>query len=251
MHLKCLGGTDRGKRRHHDEDAFLIANLDEARSAECLDCDVGSYGVLLAVSDGLGGAPAGEVASRATVHALYEELRADDVRGDEKRSLARVVARANQDVLAAAQRPDRRGMGATLTAGLVRSGAVYLAQVGDSRAYLHRDGSLRQVTKDQSFVQMLVDAGHLTPEQAEHHPQKNVVTQVMGQERPVRADVGHLPLRHGDRLLFCSDGLFNAIDEEAIARLLLDADPVRALIGAANAAGGPDNITVIIAEVAR
>jgi len=249
MRLSVMGGTDRGRRRELNEDAFLIVDMDDDRKGDRLHLEVGEAGVLLAVSDGLGGAPHGEVASATTVHALYDELKTVGVRGDERKLLSRVVSLANNDVVAAAQRPSRAGMGATLTAALVRRGIAFLAHVGDSRGYLLRDENLRRITHDQSFVQMLVDQGHLTQAQAEHHPQKNVVLQVMGQETPVRAEVGSLAVRSGDRLLLCSDGLFNAIEDDEIAALLAGENAVRELIDAANAAGGPDNVTVVVALV--
>lgn len=214
--------------------------------------EVGPRGILLAVSDGLGGAPAGEVASELSVDAMFDELRRPFHAGDLDALLQRAVSRANARVNAAARTPERAGMAATLTATLIHGSTAHLVQVGDSRAYLLRDGALRQITHDQSFVQTLVDQGYLTIEEAERSPLRSVVTSVIGQEQ-VNAELGRLALLEGDRLLLCSDGLSGAIDHRAILAGAAEAEPEQAclrLIDAANAAGGPDNITVIVAMVA-
>lgn len=253
LHVHVAARTDAGRVRDHNEDCFLMVDLDSGTREEGdAEWTVGDRGVLLAVSDGIGGAAAGEVASALSVEALWHELEQERGGRDVAEKLERVVVRANRRVRDAARTPGRRGMGATLTAALVCGRDVHLAQIGDSRAYLLRDGLLRQVTKDQSYVQKLVDEGALTPEQAERSPDKNVILQAMGQPHDVRVALGHLALRPGDRLLLCSDGLTNAIGDEDIARIAQqDVDTAcAALIDAANAAGGPDNITVVLAEVA-
>lgn len=246
--------TDRGRQRSHNEDALLVVNLDGTeRCEDHAQWVVGARGVLLAVSDGLGGAKAGEVASEISVEAMFEELRRERLEGDLDRMLQRAVARASRRVLEAGRSKERKGMGATLTAALIEGTTAHVVQVGDSRAYLIRNREIRQITHDQSYAQTLIDQGTLTAEQAEHSPLKNIVSQVMGQAEDVRAVLGRLSLRPGDRLLLCSDGLSNAIDDAAILQEAAEADIPSAcarLIDAANEAGGPDNITVVLASVA-
>ncbi|MBI2394806.1 MAG: serine/threonine-protein phosphatase [Deltaproteobacteria bacterium] len=253
LHVHVTARTDAGRVREQNEDCFLIVDLDSGtREADGAEWSVGDRGVLLAVSDGIGGAAAGEVASALSIEALWHEIEQESGEGDVADKLERVVVRANRRVRDAARTPGRRGMGATLTAALLCGRAVHLAQIGDSRAYLLRGGQLRQVTRDQSYVQKLVDEGALTPEEAERSPDRNVILQAMGQANDVRVALGHLTVRPGDRVLLCSDGLTNAVSDEDIARIAQQAVEAAcaALIDAANAAGGPDNITVVLAEVA-
>ncbi len=252
----AIGGlTDTGRVREHNEDAFLVVDLDTLQPCtSTATCTVGDRGILLAVSDGMGGAKAGEIASAMSLDALAEELEQDGGTTGVPDRLRRVVVRASRRVNQAAQRPDRRGMGATLTAALFCGGVVHLAQIGDSRAYLLRNGEIRQVTHDQSYVQMLVDEGLMTPEEAETSPQKNVILQVMGQPKDPKVELGKLAVRSGDRLLLCSDGLTNAVPDQDIAKIAFGSGPLdvicKALVDAANAAGGPDNITVVLAVIA-
>lgn len=254
LRLTIAARTDRGLQRSNNEDALLIVNLDaQERCEDVADWHVGHRGVLLAVSDGLGGARAGEVASEMSVEAVFEELRLERRAGDLDRMLQRAVARASRRVCEAGRTRERQGMGATLTAALIEGTTAHVVQVGDSRAYLLRGGELRQITHDQSYVQTLLDEGSITKEDAERSPLRNIVSQVMGQDEEVRADLGRLVLRAGDRLLLCSDGLSNALDESQILRGAAEAEVASAcerLIEAANAAGGPDNITVVLAAVA-
>ena len=210
-------------------------------------------GVLLVVSDGMGGAKAGEVASALTVEAVVGGLqRAVRDKPADGEVLRRVIEMASQKVHEAGKRPDRRGMGATLTAVLAMGPAAYVAQVGDSRAYLLRDGQIGQITHDQSYVQMLVDAGVMTPEEAEASPRKNIILQVIGQE-VVRVALGRISLKPGDRLLLCSDGLTNVVDDATISAVAKPpgdlAKVVSALIALTKEGGAPDNVTVIVAEV--
>ncbi len=254
LRLTIAARTHRGQRRSHNEDALLIVNLDaRERCDDVAEWHVGERGVLLAVSDGLGGARAGEVASELSVEAMFDELRRERRAHDLDALLQRAVARASRRVRDASRTREREGMGATLTAALIEGNTAHVVQVGDSRGYLLRDGELRQITHDQSYVQTLLDEGAITPADAERSPLRNIVTQVMGQDEEVRADLGRIVLRAGDRLLLCSDGLSNALDEGAILRGAAARDVALAcahLIEAANAAGGPDNITVVLAAVA-
>lgn len=262
MHLDVAAHTHPGRVREHNEDAFLLLDLDSHARASAhgtdtkeraLSYDVGERGVVLAVSDGMGGAAAGEVASAISVQALVDELQRDDGKDAIPDRLNRVVVRASRRVREAGKQPGRRGMGATLTAALVCGDNIHLAQIGDSRAYLMRDGQIHQVTHDQSYVQMMVDEGVMTPEEAERSPQKNVILQVMGQKDDVHVDLGHIHVHRGDVLLLCSDGLSNALSDDEIHRIVTTSSDVRTaaktLVQQANRAGGPDNITVVVAAV--
>jgi serine/threonine protein phosphatase PrpC len=261
MRLDLAARTDPGRQRAHNEDAYLLCDLDAGARASAREIDrkerfdrfvVGERGVLLAVSDGMGGAAAGEIASSISLQSLYDELVRDEEGGAVAERLARVVRHASRRVREAG-RGDRRGMGATLTAALFCGSAVHIAQIGDSRAYLLREGFIKQVTHDQSYVQMMVDEGRMTLAEAERSPQRSVIMQVMGQRDDVRVALGRISVRPGDRLLLCSDGLSNAISDDVICKIVHQVPFVRdaaaRLVDAANAAGGPDNITVILAKI--
>lgn len=255
--VRAFGQTDVGLVREANEDSFTMAELSKAQrwqggaAAEWSSTDAG---VLLVVSDGMGGAKAGEVASALSVDAVLGGMvRAVRDKPADGETLRRVIEMASEKVHEAGKRPDRRGMGATLTAALVVGYTAYVAQIGDSRMYLLRGGRIGQVTHDQSYVQMLVDAGVMTPEEAESSPRKNIILQVMGQQT-VRVALGRVSLRSGDRLLLCSDGLTNVVDDATINAI---AKPPGDLVKASNAlvrltkeGGAPDNVTVILAEVA-
>jgi serine/threonine protein phosphatase PrpC len=181
---------------------------------------------------------------------LRSALREDD--GTPTASRIEVaIQRANADVVEAAKTADKKGMGATLTALLVQDADAYLAQVGDSRAYLLRDGRLRQLSRDQSLVQLLVDGGVMTQEEAKHAPQKNVILQAMGLASDVRAAVARLHLRRGDTVLLCCDGISNAVSDDELQSLLVSSPPGDACtqaIALANERGGEDNLTAIVAR---
>lgn len=202
---------------------------------------------LIAVADGMGGHQAGEVASATAL----EALRAAVASGE---PLREAIEGANEAVLEKSESDrDLHGMGTTLTAGMVvADGSLTIGHVGDSRAYLSRDGELRQITDDHSLVEELVRGGELTPEQAEVHPQRSIITRALGIDPQVDVDVYPIELRDGDRILLCSDGLSTMVRPEEIESILgREPDPRRAaqlLVDAANAAGGEDNITAVIVE---
>ncbi len=232
-----------------------MAELRTARrwSGDVVQWSSGEGGVLLAVSDGMGGANAGEVASALSIEAVVRGMVEAAKRGvPDGEALRRVIEQASWAVHQAGKRPDRRGMGATLTAVLVAETTAYVAQIGDSRAYLLRDESIGQLTHDQSYVQMLVDVGVMTPEQAEKSSAKNIILQVMGQEE-VRVALGRVDVRRGDRLLLCSDGLTNVLDDATIEKIARPPkDIARActeLVAKTRAGGAPDNVTVVLADV--
>jgi protein phosphatase len=201
--------------------------------------------VTLAVADGMGGAVAGEIASATALNAAL----------DATGTLPERIQAANDAVVMAGRSdPTLLGMGTTLTiAEIEAGGSTRIGHVGDSRAYLLRDSQIRLITTDHTVVQQLVDGGYLTPEQAARHPQRNIITRAIGMPGDVGAEEYEEHLRHGDRLLLCSDGL-NALlnDEQIETGLRAGASPEEAvwsLIEAANAAGGVDNTTVVVVFV--
>ena len=222
--------SDTGRQRRSNEDSYF-------RRAP-----------VFAVADGMGGARAGEVASRILVETLEPGL--PDEGPDEER-LATRVREANQRIYELAQADaDRAGMGTTVTAAVVGDAAVSLAHVGDSRAYRWRDGGLEQMTRDHSLVEELLRRGKLTPEEAADHPQKSVITRALGPEAAVDVDKRSVPAQDGDVFLLCSDGLTAMVHNARIAEVLRSSSSLaqagRALIAAANEAGGRDNITVVL-----
>jgi serine/threonine protein phosphatase PrpC len=209
---------------------------------------------LLVIADGVGGHAAGEVASRWIIQVLAQLDNCRLVKPLDA-ALADAVAWGNQTIGFISEcRPESAGMSTTLTAvALGNDGAYVLANIGDSRTYLLRDGRLSRLTRDDSFIQELVDRGELTPEQARRHPARNVVMEALDGRPERRAATEILAARPGDRLLLCSDGLSDALDDHALAELLrAHADReacTRALVAAALAAGGRDNVSAVVADV--
>ena len=209
---------------------------------------------LLAVADGMGGHAAGEVASAAVIDAL-RPLDAQIPAGELLDALDHAVRRAKSALREMAETdPALEGMGTTLTALLWSGSQLGLVHIGDSRAYLVRDGEVFQITHDHTLVQTLLDDGKITKDEASSHPQRSLVLRALVSNRDYDADLELREARLGDRYLLCSDGLHEAADAEAISRVLLTvADPDRAaqdLIALALAGGGADNITCIVADVA-
>jgi serine/threonine protein phosphatase PrpC len=247
--------TDVGRARTTNEDAYAVTDLASGRQLEIQRgahaLDVQERGALLALSDGMGGHQAGEVASALVLESLQAALQ--ETQGALHEQLEEAVQRANRSVNIAAQAASRHGMGATLTAVFVRGAEAYIAEVGDSRAYLLRNGRLRQITRDQSLVQLLVDQGVLTADEARRAPGKNVILQAMGLSRDVRVAIGRLELRRGDRFLLCSDGVSNAVSDDELRQMMTGSDPRAAcetMIALANDRGGLDNQTAIVADLA-
>jgi protein phosphatase len=216
-------------------------------------------GTLFMVADGMGGAAAGEIASATAVDIVLRQLR-DELANLEHVTPAELVGAVNRAAETAnssifhmaAGRPEFRGMGTTATIVILLGDTLYLAQVGDSRAYLVRDREAIQLTKDQSLMQKLIEAGELTEEEAQQSERRNIILQALGPEPIVRVDITHQRVRRGDVLVMCSDGLSGLVRAEEIAHAV-DEEPdlVAAcdrLIGLANDRGGPDNITVIAAR---
>ena len=224
--------TDTGQLRGNNEDAFLV---DDAHG-------------LFAVADGMGGHAGGEVASRTAI----EGLRAAFASGS---NIEEAIGRANDAVIdRAATDVQLTGMGTTLTAVTIGGpGELLFGHVGDSRAYLLHDGTLARVTDDHSLVEELVRDGRLTPEQAESHPQRAIITRVLGGDPDVQVDLYPVAVQNGDRVILCSDGLTTMVRERDVERIArTERDPQHAadaLVAAANDAGGDDNITVIVIDV--
>jgi len=257
--LNVFGRTDVGQIREHNEDNFLIADLTKQTrtlTEEERHPVVGTRGIVLGVCDGMGGAAAGEIASQMAVDTLYESLIDSPPPADHDalaRRLVRAVEAAGQRIFNEA-RVDRtrRGMGTTATIAALVDSRMFIAQVGDSRAYVLRNNQLIQVTRDQSLVTQLIEAGQLTEEEAETFEHNNIILQALGTADTVQVDLTYVDLRQDDRLLMCSDGLTGMIRAEEIRQVLLNqSDPLIAckeLTDRANAAGGHDNITVIVAD---
>jgi serine/threonine protein phosphatase PrpC len=243
--------SDIGRVRSKNEDAFTVAELAAGTElATAAEFELPDRGLLLAVSDGMGGHPAGEVASLLVLDSLRQALAADQS-GPVQAWLEQAVRRANAAVRSAAGLQNREGMGATLTAVVLIGGEAYIAEVGDSRAYLCRGGRLHQLTRDQSLVQMLVDDGVISHQDAAHSPHRHVIVQAMGHADEVRVAIGRLALRRLDTLLVCSDGVSNACRHDELRRIVSWHPPRKAaarLIDLGNERGGEDNLTVIVAQ---
>ncbi|MBK8595632.1 MAG: Stp1/IreP family PP2C-type Ser/Thr phosphatase [Holophagales bacterium] len=251
MALNAFGLTDVGRKRKHNEDAYL------------LDAERG----LFVVADGMGGHAAGEVASRLTVESIQEFISGTEDDHDntwpfgynnrysvDGNRLSTAVERANEKVMrAVVNRPELKGMGTTVVAALFDEKRATLVHVGDSRAYLLRDAELRRLTDDHSWVQEQVNAGILSEEEARSHPLKNVVTRALGGGMHVAVDLIEIPVGGGDRFLLCSDGLTGMVSDEEITSALSSTrtleEITRGLIDLANERGGVDNITAIVVEV--
>lgn len=239
-----------------NEDAFLVADVGGGAlepSPGVRRFAVGPRGSLLAVSDGMGGHKAGDVASALTLASLRRALAGPAAPADGDALVGRAVEAANRDVYRAAHQPGREKMGATLTAVLVDEGGAHIAEIGDSRAYLIRGGAIRQVTHDQSFVQALLDAGAIGPDEAAKSPMRNVILQAMGQKPDVDVALGRLALRQRDCLLLCTDGLSGPVSPDELRDVVLASPDLDAacerLVALANERGGADNITVLLAGV--
>ncbi len=236
MHLRYAAKSDVGMVRKDNEDSGFAGRT------------------LLAVADGMGGHAAGELAS-STAIATLAELDSEELSGDE------VLTALDDAIVTSAERiaqfvqadPARAGMGTTVTAIAWRGGRIAVVHVGDSRAYVLRDGELSQITRDHTYVQSLVDVGRLTPEQARHHPKRNLMLRAIDGNQVPERDLSVREARVGDRYLLCSDGLCGVIEDADIARVLGGvADPtaaVTALVDLALEAGAPDNVTAVVADV--
>lgn len=259
IRIHLFGRTDVGQIREHNEDNFLVADLTR-RSRSLMEADrhqvVGERGTVLGVCDGMGGAAAGEVASQLAVDIIYEKL----VEGEPPhepdelgRRLVRAIEEAGLRIFNEARADrSRRGMGTTSTVAALIGPRLFLGQVGDSRAYILRGDRMVQVTRDQSLVNQLIEAGQLTEEEAETFEHNNIILQALGTAETVQVDLTYADMRRGDVLMVCSDGLSGMLRADEMREVLLTVrDPLEAckvLTDRANLAGGHDNITVIVAH---
>jgi PPM family protein phosphatase len=257
--LRLFGRTDVGQVREHNEDNFIVADLTK-ESRGLMESDrvqlVRERGTLLGVCDGMGGAAAGEVASQLAVDIIYQRMAIGDPPKDHDELAARLVhsiEAAGLRIFSEAKLDrTRRGMGTTSTIAALVDDHLFLGQVGDSRAYILRGDRLVQVTRDQSLVNQLIEAGQLTEEEAETFEHNNIILQALGTADTVQVDLTYVHLRIGDTLMLCSDGLSGMVRNDEIREVLRSVeDPLEAcktLTDRANQAGGHDNITVVVAK---
>ena len=249
--LRFAGKTHVGKVRPNNEDSYYIPQR--------------SQPPVVMIADGMGGHNAGEVASSEAIRLIAQSLEEnmEELRTEPGSALRKAIYRANLNINALAQdNQAMRGMGTTITAAVLEEKAFTLGHIGDSRAYLYHRGKLHCLTRDQSVVQELVDMGKITRSQAQHHPQKNLITRALGAGYEVEADILENTWQAGDLLLLCSDGLNNFVTDDEMRRILAgcyqkDMDEASLeqlcdrLVTAALSRGGGDNITVVVAYHAK
>lgn len=235
--MKISSATSVGKIRAVNEDSYFVS-------------EIGSGGAVLAiVADGMGGHNAGEIASAEAVNTLKSSITTAD--NTTKDVLLTAIQCANNAIYKMSkQTPSMHGMGTTITACVISENTVTAAQVGDSRLYLIKDNEITQITKDHSLVEMLIESGSITKEDAKTHPQKNVITRALGTNNSVEADVYEFKVGEDDVLLLCSDGLVNMVEDEKILSMITECHDFEnladKLIAEAEDAGGHDNITVVL-----
>ena len=246
--------TDKGRVRSINEDASLILDLARGAIVEALTAfSVDDGGVLLAVADGMGGANAGEVASQLAIEQTVRRLTAPSQQDNAQTRLSDAIKSANRAIRHAAEETSvKAGMGTTITAILVNGNRGDIGQVGDSRAYLIRGDTMKQLTKDQSLVQLLVDAGQLTEEEAMHSQRRNVILQALGPQDEVTPEMSEIAFHNGDMILLCTDYLMQKVTTLEVLEVTRDnsslADACRKLVSLANERGGEDNITALMAR---
>ena len=233
MNVSYGASSDVGRVREANEDSYLVAEP------------------LFVVADGMGGHIAGDVASTTAVKVIQEG--SGHLSSEDPATLTKIITDANTAIWDKAQSdPALRGMGTTCTLVLVDDDRVHIAHVGDSRAYRVRDGQLEQLTEDHTLVGRMVQEGRLSAEEAQHHPQRSIITRALGVDEEVQVDLDTVELSDGDRLLICSDGLSSMVEEDQIKDVLArEPDPQKtadALVELANEAGGDDNVTVVVID---
>ena len=245
--MNYFGITDRGIVRKNNQDVFLCEDIRLIDSA------------LLVVCDGMGGAKSGNIASAMASEIFRKTIVENiDVFGDNN-SIAELMktaaAKANEAVHKKSEEdPDCRGMGTTIVGAIVNPEGATVLNIGDSRAYLiSRSEGISRITRDHSFVEDMVLRGDITKEEAKHHPNKNLITRAVGTSENVQADTFFVPLKEGDRLLLCSDGLSNTVDDDQLCHEVLKTDNMaeccEELVKAAIIAGAPDNVTAVIIRI--
>lgn len=238
--MRIIGNTDIGKVRAQNQDAFWTHQFDDGST-------------LAVVCDGMGGANGGQQASMLAVQMLRLYVKQCSEFNNVQATFEEIIQVSNKKVyIEAYDNPELSGMGTTMVMAYTKEGKTYFANVGDSRGYYITNGSIRQITKDHSAVQELVDSGHLTERQAKLHPNKNIITRAVGIEENIAFDFFEVDVAPGDIILLCSDGLTNHVDENEIQFEASGGDfdqlPTR-LIDLANSRGGSDNITVVAVQI--
>lgn len=229
--VETAARTHAGRKRRRNEDSFILEPP------------------LFAVADGMGGAQAGEIASQLAIAVFHEFRDADQLDAEER--VAAIIQEANRRIFERSRSDtEASGMGTTITAALVANNRVAIGHVGDSRAYLFRQGELDQLTEDHSLVADLLRSGRLTPEEAEAHPQRSLITRALGTDNDVQVDMLSIEPRPGDVVLLCSDGLTTMVEDDQILALVMESESLdaaaKALVDAANRGGGEDNITAVL-----
>lgn len=239
--LKAFSITDIGRKRQLNED-YVFASTES----------IGELSNLFLVADGMGGHKAGDHASRETVEIMVEQITADKTK-DQREILGRALETANQKVYQDARHSiELEGMGTTIVAATIRENELLVMNVGDSRLYVVNQDGIRQITVDHSLVEEYVQKGVLTREKAKTHPKKNIITKAVGVMANVEPDFFEVSLQPGDRILMCTDGLSNMLEEDEISLIINSVGPLeekaKMLVDAANGNGGRDNISVILIE---
>jgi protein phosphatase len=250
LKVRVLGATDVGLKREKNEDAYLAVGGGQSPEKPS---------ALMIVADGMGGHADGEIASKMAVDIISRELTEafeKDVipEGASDGRLAQILRKANKEIYLEGSDGSGRSMGTTCTTAMVFRDRLCIAHAGDSRAYLYRNGSLSQLTTDDSWVMERVLAGSLTKLQARQHPNRNIVTQALGIHEDIDIEVLSIDLRPGDRILLCSDGLHGLIEDDELKNILAGShleSTADSLIDRARAYGGDDNITVVLGDVSK
>ncbi len=259
IQIEVFGKTDVGLIREHNEDNLLVADLGGALKESDLDApaklNLGDHGALFLVCDGMGGAAAGEVASQMAVDVIFDVLAATDPLPREgfARALRHAVETANDRIFQQSRdNQNERGMGTTCTAAALIDDTLIVAQIGDSRCYVLRNGQLGQVTKDQSLAWQLIEAGAMTPEDAKAFEHANIILQALGVQDRVDVVLSQVQLRRGDIMVLCSDGLHGPVVDQEIQEVLIGEPDLKkageGLLQKALERDGPDNITVVLAR---
>ena len=254
--ISVFAQTDVGRVRKGNEDSFLVVDTTSENSASLTE--VRQYNLndgikFFMVADGMGGPAAGEVASLLAVNTVLKEMKSKTASTESEfvQMLDDSLQKANAAILEkASKNPEMRGMGTTATLAGISNNKLFIGQIGDSRAYIVRNNTITQVTKDQSFVGQLVALGTITEEEAEKHPQKNVILQALGSNASMQVAATSIDFFQNDYLLLCSDGLSGLVKDEEIKSIVQSSSDLvsacKELIGLANQRGGHDNITVVI-----
>jgi len=256
MNLETAFLTDKGRKRTNNEDRGIVLSYDLTNRTTGLKL------LLIAIADGIGGHLAGERASEDALGITKRAFLRLSGSSNDENELIKIFTEQLSDIFESANRgvtnfaevdPECKGMGTTLTICAIINRRAIFGNIGDSRAYLIRDGAIRRVTKDHSFVQNLIDIGEITEDEAFSHPQRNIVTKFIGCGKAIKADIFSEDLKQGDVVLLCSDGLHDMLRDEQILKCIADgmpmADLARNLVDTANRLGGVDNITVAVARI--